>query len=840
MVVPCYNVEKYADDFFESLALQNDSFENLEVICVNDGSTDGTPEKLEFWAKKLPELIKVIHQENGGLSAARNTGLRVASGEWISFPDPDDFLEENYLAVVRSALSSYYTKPLLAVCAKLVFYHEDKCEFADKHPLTHRFKKRDTYVSTDNMGEHIHLAANSAWLPRALILKHGLEFVGHGWGSFEDAHMINHLLMREKGKTVAFEGRAVYFYRKRSDASSLVDTAKKKKSFWLDQLEFGYLDLLKKGEEHGARAPVFVQRTVLYDMMWRFHHLIRKPAALDSVLDEQETARFGALTSEIMDRIDVQTINDFDLAQCREEHKVALLARYKNTRRKRTAIYLKSFDIRTGIARFLWLCGDDDNFVPEVLLNERPEACDPIGGRQVDILGRVFYRERLLDVRLTPNDHLQFRVNGRTARIKRSGRTIGTKVTWPDLEAASRVSAPSIQSLQMNPDEARLRRVILSPDMENKYRGCWVLMDADTRADDNAEHLYRHLMRTGQDSNAYFILNKDSPDWPRLDAEGFHLLPTRSDDHLAALFNSSLLVSSHADDYVLWPMGKQLFEDLAHYRYIFLQHGVVKDDLSGWLNGKGIRMMVATTQMEYESYVSSDSRYVYTAKEVALTGLPRHDALLEKARAAERDAIVIAPTWRRYLTDETGRIGNDRARISDFIESEYARNWLRVLQSSKLKAQANALGASIIFAPHPNMAMYIDEMGLPDWVEIFDARSGQSYQNLFAHTRLLITDYSSAACEAAYIERPVVYFQFDANRFLSGEHVYSAGFFEYRRDGFGPVYADAEEAINGVCDILRNGPDETHAERARNFFAYRDGQCCERVVNELRLIEQDR
>ena len=73
-------------------------------------------------------------------------------------------------------------------------------------------------------------------------------------------------------------------------------------------------------------------------------------------------------------------------------------------------------------------------------------------------------------------------------------------------------------------------------------------MDRDTKADDNAEHLYRHMLATGRAENAWFILSRDSLDWDRLEAEGFKLLPFGSDEHIAAQMNAAALISSHADN----------------------------------------------------------------------------------------------------------------------------------------------------------------------------------------------------------------------------------------------------------------------------------------------------
>ena len=80
IIVPIYNVEAYLDDCLTSLQAQNHT--DFEVICVNDGSTDSSREVLSEWKSKFPKM-KVIDRKNGGLSAARNTGLDAAIGDYV-------------------------------------------------------------------------------------------------------------------------------------------------------------------------------------------------------------------------------------------------------------------------------------------------------------------------------------------------------------------------------------------------------------------------------------------------------------------------------------------------------------------------------------------------------------------------------------------------------------------------------------------------------------------------------------------------------------------------------------------------------------------------------------
>lgn len=95
IIVPCYNVAPYVDACMDSLVRQ--TLRDIEIICVNDGSTDGTPVLLHAWEER-DSRVRVIDRENGGLSVARNTGMELASGEYIGFVDPDDYVEHSMYA----------------------------------------------------------------------------------------------------------------------------------------------------------------------------------------------------------------------------------------------------------------------------------------------------------------------------------------------------------------------------------------------------------------------------------------------------------------------------------------------------------------------------------------------------------------------------------------------------------------------------------------------------------------------------------------------------------------------------------------------------------------------
>jgi len=104
VIVPVYNVEKYLKRCLESIV--NQTYKDLEIILVDDGSTDSSLQICEEYAE-IDKRIKVIHKQNGGLSSARNAGLRVASGDYVGFVDSDDDIDLNMYHQMYNIASQY-------------------------------------------------------------------------------------------------------------------------------------------------------------------------------------------------------------------------------------------------------------------------------------------------------------------------------------------------------------------------------------------------------------------------------------------------------------------------------------------------------------------------------------------------------------------------------------------------------------------------------------------------------------------------------------------------------------------------------------------------------------
>lgn len=117
IIVPVYNVEKYLDECVRSI--MNQTYQNLEIILIDDGSTDRSPEMCDAFARE-DARIKVVHKQNGGASSARNLGLDIATGEYYGFVDSDDYIMPD---MYERMLQPLHDKVQLSVCS-LYYQHE--------------------------------------------------------------------------------------------------------------------------------------------------------------------------------------------------------------------------------------------------------------------------------------------------------------------------------------------------------------------------------------------------------------------------------------------------------------------------------------------------------------------------------------------------------------------------------------------------------------------------------------------------------------------------------------------------------------------------------------------
>ena len=121
VILPIYNVSDYLDRCMKSVI--NQTYKNIEIIMVDDGSTDDSALKCDEYKEKDDRIV-VFHKENGGLSDARNYGIKRASGDYITCVDSDDFVDLDYIEYLYSLITKYNVK--MSICQHRVLYSNGK------------------------------------------------------------------------------------------------------------------------------------------------------------------------------------------------------------------------------------------------------------------------------------------------------------------------------------------------------------------------------------------------------------------------------------------------------------------------------------------------------------------------------------------------------------------------------------------------------------------------------------------------------------------------------------------------------------------------------------------
>ncbi|MFK4149512.1 glycosyltransferase [Streptomyces sp. NPDC004065] len=358
-------------------------------------------------------------------------------------------------------------------------------------------------------------------------------------------------------------------------------------------------------------------------------------------------------------------------------------------------------------------------------------------------------------------------------------------------------------------------------------RDVWLFGERGDTAQDNGWHLFRHARTAGKRRGAYYVIRAGSPDRAHLKGLG-HVVAHSSWKHKLLMLHASVLVNAYDIDTYMLPDGWDRTRYLKHLnwrvgaRRVFLQHGVTDKDVSKGLhrNRTGVDLILAVSRHE-GWFLSEELGY---EGQVEVIGFPRFDALVPRRGGR---TILFMPTWRAYLTvasysrDGGGREARQAMR-DRFLASSYREFVARFLNDPALLAALQRYDYTLEFLPHYEMrAMVGDMVPERDRVRIID-QNEVGVQEAMRRCDLFITDWSSTAFDIAYLGTPLVYAQFDADEYWDGH--YRKGYFDARRDGFGPVGETVEDVVGEVVRYLREGctREPEYLRRAEKFFEYRD------------------
>lgn len=858
IIIPCYNVEKYIEKSIKSIINQKHmDLDEIEIIIIDDGSSDNTSQLCKNFLNKYPKTIKYFYQENQGQAIAKNNALKYVSGDFVYFLDADDYLFEDTLINVKNFFKNNYSINLVAIPSFIFDEANDK--IYDNYSVTDL-----SVIDLTKLWHYPLFSSSSVFFRRNVLEKYQFK----DYKIFEDKLLINTILISDK--KYGFINSGGICCCKRCDGFSITQKAMFDKFKYINSLLNYFDELIHDCLSKMYYVPKFIQYEISYESRWFLYS--------NGILYNLSFDEFEFLSNTLKDifhHIDDDVINycyndnnSVKKALFNLKHDSYLLER-ENTLFKYIDDFMlldsvKIHRIYIDIIKIkdnrLFISGFFKSFFNSeeinIILKKRANDVKYYSANISEYYNRKessfleSYINFDFEVSLSDDENSEFKIYVAHEDIFNH-----LKVSFMNHARLSEISNYSVWGnyiilfkndsfyltnysyLKMVSNEVsvlkrifnkkgaywtsalffRLIYLLIYPFYRNKE--IWLFMDKRETADDNAIHLFKYSINIHENIKKYFTISKDSKHFQELN-ELKNIVPFYSIKQRLIFLLSDKIISSHPDESVLNPFFNKnikLYSGLINSEKIFLQHGVTKDNVSRWLRkyDKDLILLVTVSDIEAKSFL--DHGYNYHEETIQVLGFPRFDNLKSESRKKQ---ILIMPSWRRQLENLTD---------DEIKHSEYFIRFNSLLNDDKLIEYLKQKDYKIIFRPHPKVLEFIDLFDSNSQV-ILDTDS--KYQDLFNNSSLLISDYSSVSFDFAYIKKPILYYHY------SDDYHFKESYFDYENMGFGEVIHDHDDLVDIIINYIDNGCSmkEKYIRRVENFFKFIDKNNCKRVYESIKKL----
>lgn len=863
VIIPICGNPDFLSDTLESVVGQDIGFEkHIQMIIVDGGDSEEGSRVCRDFEKRYPHNVVCVRTDGGdvGINAARNEGIRYAAGKYVTFPySGDRFGSGSFQAVYECYETASDMVDVVFCCGRPGSGIVD----IQKQYREIRSSLAGCFIRGEKVRKHIFQGNTVADAESLFVNSIILEGRQYGVAAAEESFV--------GGTQERPGGRA---------------GQKMPKEWYLETPRMYYMELIRQSVRQYEEVLPYIQFLICSDFQWRLRDV---PS---NVLDEKEQKEYEACLREMLSYMD-------DAMICRPEkmyveYKLfALSLKYGRDitgelvhRKGRlyfgtVRIYsleaksLYSIDVLAVKEGSLLLSGriwcpfaDRLTIYFENDRGERfPVEQIPAGFRKAVIFGKEMIRVRgyeaelplsgvrtyhvcagyedrpphRLHIRFGKFSHLSVDVSElyyedggyMVGREGESGLWVREKTRRLHFKKELKLLQKCMRDRKYEIIGYRTLYHIIKPFLRRER---WVIMERIHVAGDNAEYFYKYVKQCAdKDVKSCFSISKDSGDFARMREIG-KVLPFRGFRYKLNILLADKIISSQGEDHIFnpWDSDSSYIRDLYKYKFVFLQHGIIKDDLSAWLNkfNKNLSMFVTSAKPEYESILNGD--YFYDKSVVKLTGLPRYDTLKQNINSEK--SILFMPTWRFALTGKLNDDTGEREYNARFKHSAFFQFYQQLIQDERLLRVLRDRGYKGRFILHTNHKAQIGDFAGNDTIRVVSGHV--DYQREFRQNALLVTDFSSVAFDFAYLKKPVIYAQFDRDTFFEGQ-IYDEGYFDYERDGFGPVCYDYETTLRTLIRMVQKDCclDHRYDERSNEFYRWFDQDNCRRVYEAVRSLE---
>ena len=883
VVIACYNTGKYLEECINSLIGQSFSFgSNIQLILVDDGSTDNTKEICEKYINLYPENILYLYQENQGQGSARNLGLQYANGKYINFLDSDDKFSGNTFYKVYEFFEKHYDE-IDFVSTRMFFF--DKYE--GQHPLNYKFEEEKIVDLTENW-DFPQLSASSAFFKRELFDNYRFP---ESLVNSEDTLMLNEMLLENPKYGVVTE--AIYWYRRRSDESSTIDSSSAKKEFYLNRLNNYFKALINASIDKYGEVVKFIQYLIVYDIQWMFN-----VKDISKILSNEEIKEVYLHIQDVLSYLNDDIILSLRNDKLNIKHhmlatKYAVvnvnlngLVTYENIASKFNGefagtysgemlvdlldnhkLWLDIIEIKQNtlfISGFLMSFFKDEDIEIEILKsnNQTKETC-------LFTAKRVYYKNTskcFLGCSLESQYNFDCEIpleNNENSTIELYVRFVGENSTelsiakLPiDFSNHARLSQLSNYSINNNHFlEFKDNKFYIT-----KYNFLKMIKSEIPillRVFKRKESFYSSIIGFRLIYLALYPFYKNKKIWMFMDRR------ENADDNAEHLYKYAIAQNDKIEKYFTVNEDSNDFKRLQGLKnlipfYSFKQrikYLFAEKIISSHPDENILNPFFNKNETSYAGLINSDKIFLQhgVTKDNISTWLHKYDknlSLITTVSDAEKDSFLdFGYNYDEKIIQTLGfaRFDNlpKKDRLSKQIvimpswrddlynmtpnyikESEYFKHINSLINNNTLIEICKKHDYKIIFKPHPLVYEFIDLFETNEYVTIDE---NSTYQELFKNSDLLITDFSSVAFDFSYMKKPMIYYQY------AKDYNFEEGYFKYKTMGFGEVIENEDELINLIGEYLENDCEmkEIYKNRVDSFYKYNDKNNCRRVYDAI-------
>ncbi len=857
IIVPVYKAEEFLAECIESIINQEENQEGelnnlkgVQLILVNDGSPDNSAEICKEYKEKYPNNIEFIDKENGGVSSARNAGIRASVGKYILMLDSDDMLEETTLKSTFEYFENIYglvdiiTYPIYNYIDGEIKTHARSATYKNDRIINTKinyFVQPTSNICFKNMGDE------------NIMYDEDLHYC-------EDSFFAMNIILKKNRIGICSSG--MYLYRRDLSHESAIT----KYETAYDAFDMVFNNLFKKYIKSFAKdgvLPLYVQNVIMNEMNWRLkanklipHHLdekiwketicnilkyiddetILKHEAIDRVhkvyflgLKDSKFSMYSvgnslAFYSGNFEEIQTKAYSEIVLTRLNVVKDRLLLSGFL----KEPYALLSDFKIV--------VCVNDEEYTVELYDSNHSfyksnEKTGSFKAFDFEIeLGKL-EKETTIEM-FVELGNKRFSTSFYLFKSKKLSANAGIKVNkfvdgnYLIKLIGSKILINKVSILGKCKSSLEIEKAFYKVNKKatayrmigNKNIGkVWIYNDRDTILD-NAYYQFKHDITKKDGIKRYFVIKGKLENINKYFTkhEQKHIVQFGSLKHRFLFLNCTKLLYSFNNVAFYSPFtakATNYYKDIMKCEQIYLQHGILHANTPRIYGNEYTAedKIVISSDFEYRNFINT---YKYKPEQLIKSGMARFD-IVNNSSCSDKDnkKIIFVPSWRSSLigktTEEVIPLKEQK-----FLDSSYYKKINEILNNKQFSKILEDNNIQFDFGIHPIFECYSEHFTTISK----NIKISTKTDDILSYD-LCITDFSSFVFDFVYLNKPIMYFVPDMAEWKGGNHLYNKLDLPIE-EGFGKLTENINEFICTIQEFIDNDFKTTgiYKERIENFF----------------------